>query len=275
MQNEPRCITIDINQTFSISILLLSEQNRKPIDDLTTRTDAENNRDNVAGKFQHWLTSHRKYLMLLAVLAVLALLISTVILMNLKASTPAYVPGDGDALRKNIPIDSTIGIDWQYFPLKCFPPFLIHLQCILGNDLRTKGMHALRHVTRDEWLAQPANEGVSQLELPVSRVIISHTATDICVAQATCTLRTRLIQTFHIESRHWSDIGYNFLVGGDGNVYDGRGWDQEGAHTKGKLPLKCKETANFHHSFLKVTTVDPSESPSLEPSTQSSRSIGR
>lgn len=28
------------------------------------------------------------------------------------------------------------------------------------------------------------------------------------------------------------DIGYNFLVGGDGNVYEGRGWEKVGAHTK-------------------------------------------
>ena len=28
----------------------------------------------------------------------------------------------------------------------------------------------------------------------------------------------------------WSDIGYNFLVGEDGNAYEGRGWDNQGAH---------------------------------------------
>ena len=31
----------------------------------------------------------------------------------------------------------------------------------------------------------------------------------------------------------WSDIGYSFLVGGDGNIYEGRGWDIIGAHTAG------------------------------------------
>jgi len=30
-----------------------------------------------------------------------------------------------------------------------------------------------------------------------------------------------------------ADIGYNFLVGEDGNVYEGRGWDTVGAHAKG------------------------------------------
>lgn len=36
-----------------------------------------------------------------------------------------------------------------------------------------------------------------------------------------------------MESRGWDDIGYNFLVGGDGAVYIGRGWNKQGAHTKG------------------------------------------
>lgn len=36
-----------------------------------------------------------------------------------------------------------------------------------------------------------------------------------------------------MEGRNWSDIAYNFLVGGDGNVYEGRGWDDMGAHTRG------------------------------------------
>lgn len=28
----------------------------------------------------------------------------------------------------------------------------------------------------------------------------------------------------------WSDIGYNFVVGEDGLVYEGRGWSTVGAH---------------------------------------------
>ena len=34
-------------------------------------------------------------------------------------------------------------------------------------------------------------------------------------------------------SDRWSDIGYNFLIGGDGIVYEGRGWDLVGAHAVG------------------------------------------
>lgn len=31
----------------------------------------------------------------------------------------------------------------------------------------------------------------------------------------------------------WADIGVHFLVGGDGSIYQGRGWNILGAHTKG------------------------------------------
>lgn len=69
------------------------------------------------------------------------------------------------------------------------------------------------------------------------------------------------MQTYHMESKAWDDIGYNFLVGGDGDVYEGRGWDKQGAHTKGynsgsigiayigtfnkKLPSERQLTAGF------------------------------
>jgi len=43
----------------------------------------------------------------------------------------------------------------------------------------------------------------------------------------------RYAQTYHIESKNWSDIGYNFLVGGDGLAYVGRSWDYVGAHSFG------------------------------------------
>ncbi|XP_017776604.1 PREDICTED: peptidoglycan-recognition protein LC-like [Nicrophorus vespilloides] len=91
----------------------------------------------------------------------------------------------------------------------------------------------LKIISRKEWLAQPPTEPVNKLNLPVPLVIIHHTATDNCSNQAECTFYTRYIQTFHIESKHWWDIGYNFLVGGDGFAYEGRGWESEGAHSFG------------------------------------------
>lgn len=84
---------------------------------------------------------------------------------------------------------------------------------------------------RQQWLAQPPAGPLDNLTLPVSMVIIQHTATESCLSQAQCVFQTRTIQTFHIESNGWNDIGYNFLIGGDGAVYEARGWTKEGAHT--------------------------------------------
>lgn len=88
-------------------------------------------------------------------------------------------------------------------------------------------------VTRTEWSAREPKEYLTDLELPSVRVIIAHTATENCTGQASCIFHMGVIQNFHMDSRNWSDIGYNFLVGGDGNAYEGRGWDKQGAHTKG------------------------------------------
>ncbi len=65
-------------------------------------------------------------------------------------------------------------------------------------------------------------------------VLIHHTeAPDQCHDQNACIAAVKDIQNFHINTRHWYDIGYNFLLGGDGHIYEGRGWSEEGAHTIG------------------------------------------
>lgn len=53
------------------------------------------------------------------------------------------------------------------------------------------------------------------------------------IAQAQCSLVVRTIQATHVEIQKRSDIAYNFLIGGNGIIYYGRGWDAEGDHTAG------------------------------------------
>lgn len=43
----------------------------------------------------------------------------------------------------------------------------------------------------------------------------------------------RVIQDYHMDTRGWDDIGYNFLVDEHGRIYEGRGWLVVGAHAKG------------------------------------------
>nr|CAI5848529.1 unnamed protein product [Callosobruchus analis] len=121
----------------------------------------------------------------------------------------------------------------------------------------------VRIFSRIQWLAQPPLSTVNDLpKSPVSLVIIQHSATESCFSQSQCILQTRYIQMYHIESLGWSDIAYNFLVGGDGDAYEGRGWLKEGSHTLGyntrsigicfigtfiKDPPPENQIAAFHH----------------------------
>ncbi|CAD7003635.1 peptidoglycan-recognition protein LF [Ceratitis capitata] len=90
----------------------------------------------------------------------------------------------------------------------------------------------LLRITKEEWFAEAERDSLKKLELPVQRVIIGHTATNGCENKTQCDGRVQSLQAFHIYSNGWNDIGYNFLVGGDGLVYEGRGWYNMGAYTK-------------------------------------------
>ncbi|XP_055686888.1 peptidoglycan-recognition protein LF-like [Lutzomyia longipalpis] len=96
----------------------------------------------------------------------------------------------------------------------------------------TDDEHLLRIVSRNEWEARPELNEPVHLHLPTKRVILAHTATDNCTTLVDCIKIVKDLQKFHMDTHGWDDIGYNFLVGGDGSAYEGRGWEKQGAHTK-------------------------------------------
>ncbi|CAD5114065.1 DgyrCDS3214 [Dimorphilus gyrociliatus] len=93
-----------------------------------------------------------------------------------------------------------------------------------------KSCSAIQIVTRSQWQARPPRSRTN-LVTPVSMLFVHHTAGATCSSQSTCSARTRAIQNYHMDSNRWNDIGYNFLIGGDGRAYEGRGWSTVGAHT--------------------------------------------
>ncbi|KAM9113727.1 peptidoglycan-recognition protein SC2-like [Pangshura tecta] len=86
-------------------------------------------------------------------------------------------------------------------------------------------------VSRSQWGAWSPKSRAS-LKTPVPYVIIHHTAGNRCTSLLSCTEQVKGIQNYHVNKRGWSDIGYNFLIGEDGRVYEGRGWSTVGAHAK-------------------------------------------
>lgn len=78
-------------------------------------------------------------------------------------------------------------------------------------------------VTRSTWGALPPQE-YENLQLPVKRVIISHTVTPQCMNFDDCCNKIRTMQENEMiaDPDPDADIAVNFLVGGDSRAYEGK-----------------------------------------------------
>ncbi|XP_056622222.1 peptidoglycan recognition protein 5 [Triplophysa dalaica] len=72
----------------------------------------------------------------------------------------------------------------------------------------------------------------TEMKGPAQTVIVHHTALWSCVQSRDSLSQLAHIQNMHMHERGFDDIGYNFLISGDGTVYEGRGWGVVGAHAK-------------------------------------------
>ncbi|XP_063372862.1 peptidoglycan recognition protein-like isoform X1 [Cydia amplana] len=91
------------------------------------------------------------------------------------------------------------------------------------------------NITREDWLARDmtGNNTVARFA-PLKLVVVQHTVSPECHRFTNCAAELRNLQKYFLESKHLGyDIPYNFLIGNDGRVYQGRGWNREGAHTLG------------------------------------------
>ncbi|CAG2064164.1 unnamed protein product, partial [Timema podura] len=81
-----------------------------------------------------------------------------------------------------------------------------------------------RIISKPDWGGRPPKY-VRPLVQPTPYVVITHTAGNRCSDFNTCATQLRNIQDQHVGENNMPDIGYNFCVGDDGNIYVGRGWD--------------------------------------------------
>ncbi|CAB3233606.1 unnamed protein product [Arctia plantaginis] len=83
-------------------------------------------------------------------------------------------------------------------------------------------IHEPWYLRRDDWYAND-DRGITLLNLPISMVIISHSVREYCTEKYQCVQYVLDIQRDHLTENRWDDIGPNFLVGGNGYVFEGRG----------------------------------------------------
>lgn len=82
-------------------------------------------------------------------------------------------------------------------------------------------------ISRASWKARKPDAITRISERERRYFVVHHTAGPL-------TQTVREIQNFHMDTRGWADIGYNFLVHPrTGDVYEGRGWGVVGAHAEG------------------------------------------
>lgn len=87
---------------------------------------------------------------------------------------------------------------------------------------------AHRIVSRSEWGSR--STGTPTYVEPSRRKYFTlHYDGDVPLTKTGPTV-PRGIQAFHMNTRGWRDIGYNFVIDQAGNIYEGRGWDVLGAH---------------------------------------------
>lgn len=124
-----------------------------------------------------------------------------------------------------------------------------------NGDMSTN--YTLRLITRGQW-SQHADVKIDNLPYrPTPYVVVCHTAGHFCTNTAVCVNVIRGVESWNINSGSLA-IGYNFLIAGDGFIYEGRGWKKQGAHTLG---INCKSigigfVGNFNSDKLLPSMVE-------------------
>ncbi|KAK7871824.1 hypothetical protein R5R35_006424 [Gryllus longicercus] len=88
-------------------------------------------------------------------------------------------------------------------------------------------------ISRSGWGARNPTATTQLSKKPTPYVVVHHGASSSCTTQSACASIVRSYQNQHMDVNGWADIGYNFIIGEDGNVYEGRGWELTGAHAPG------------------------------------------
>ena len=91
---------------------------------------------------------------------------------------------------------------------------------------------AYQLVSRHNWGALPPKGNHDPMGA-ITRLTIHHTDEIAGIMQGSDTEVVRFIAHLHRDRAGWADIGYHFLIGRDGRVYEGRPMDIQGAHAGG------------------------------------------
>ena len=84
----------------------------------------------------------------------------------------------------------------------------------------------MKIISRAEWGARQPNGRNTTAWSSRTGFVVHHSGADDDQT-------VKQIQNYHMDTRGWSDVGYNFLIDKHGRIYEGRGWTVIGAHAAG------------------------------------------
>ncbi|XP_058123110.1 peptidoglycan-recognition protein LA-like [Anopheles ziemanni] len=116
-------------------------------------------------------------------------------------------------------------------------------EILFGNNFISKSIPNLGNghmiIDRSNWGAQQNIRGPYDLTHPIPYVLITHVGVHAknCTNVHMCSIKMRTLQDAAIAEKSLRDIPSNFYLGGDGNVYVGRGWDTANAYANKSLAV--------------------------------------
>jgi hypothetical protein len=90
----------------------------------------------------------------------------------------------------------------------------------------------LQMVSRREWGSMPMRSNYDMMDR-IDKITVHHTGEIPGMIGRPDPELMQAMQRFHQETKGWADIGYHYLVGVDGRVYEGRPPSAQGAHVGG------------------------------------------
>lgn len=129
----------------------------------------------------------------------------------------------------------------------------------LPPDFRTlpKG---IKIIPRAAWSARPPKKKAEKANW---KCIVLHHSYAFIANAGQAESHVRSYQISHMDANGWSDIGYNFLVGPDGRVFEGRegGKNAQGAHTLGfnQHTVGINVMGNYESTAKKVSLNTPND----------------
>ena len=90
-------------------------------------------------------------------------------------------------------------------------------------------------IPRSNWAEKPMRKNRTPMD-GIKRITVHHTGEHKGMVGLSDKEVVQQIERYHRDNRKWSSIGYHFVIGRDGNVFEGRPLQYQGAHVSSHNP---------------------------------------